>query len=152
MNTRIIFVILIVSLAAGCQNAARQQERDDLDSARHEEHEVISSEMIELDQGKRWRVNEEIKPSIIAIESLLDSVERSEATDYASLGRQMQGHLDQLIASCTMTGKSHEELHKWLAPMIGSVKDLTSSSNREQADIAIRQMQESMRSYHQYFE
>jgi len=59
---------------------------------------------------------------------------------------------NQLIKSCTMKGKSHDELHKWLHPHLELVEALEKSANENEAKGIVLKLQKSNEVYHQYFE
>ena len=42
------------------------------------------------------------------------SFKGSELVDYQQLSKELNTSLDLLTSGCTMTGKAHDELHKWL--------------------------------------
>src|SRR5690554_5471571 len=76
---------------------------------------------IELDNGAKWKVNEEMIPFVHNAEAILGQYKGG---DYKKLAEQLANENKKLINSCTMKGKSHDELHKWLHPHLELVKDL----------------------------
>ncbi len=72
-------------------------------------------------------------------------------TDYKTIAEQIKDQNSQLIKSCTMDGKSHDELHKWLHPHLELVKELENESNVEKVHEIISKIQYSYNLYHQYF-
>ncbi len=57
----------------------------------------------------------------------------------------------KLISSCTMKGKSHEELHKWLHPHMVLIDELGEANNLEESNKIIGQLTSSFKSYNEYF-
>src|SRR5690606_18426784 len=93
-----------------------------------------SSEALELNDGEKWIVNDEMKPFVSKQEELLNTYTRTNQTDHQELAGQLQERNEQLIQSCTMTGKSHNELHKWLQPHMALLVHLDASESKEDAD------------------
>ena len=58
---------------------------------------------------------------------------------------------DELINSCTMDGKSHDELHKWLAPHLELVEKLGASDDAEAKEL-VSKLADSYKTYHEYFQ
>ncbi|MEZ4950622.1 MAG: hypothetical protein R2784_14740 [Saprospiraceae bacterium] len=72
--------------------------------------------------------------------------------DYNALAEQLKNKNNGLIKSCTMDGKSHEELHKWLHPHIQLIDALEDAENKEEADKIISELKASFQTYHNYFQ
>lgn len=90
-------------------------------------------ETIELDNGQKWKVNEEMKPFVEEGKKILNEYIRNEDSDYTGLAAALSEQDNKLIESCTMEGKSHEELHKWLHPHLDIISDLESTKDTTQA-------------------
>lgn len=108
-----------------------------------------NSATIELNNGEKWVVNAEMTPFILDGEQLLSQYDGNE---YASLAAQLKQKNTSLIKSCTMDGKSHDELHKWLHPHLEMVDALSAAKSKEDADKIIVQLSESYKIYNQYFQ
>lgn len=59
-------------------------------------------------------MNDEMKPFVAKGEGLVTTYLQSSQTNYNKLAQKLKDQNNQLIKSCTMKGKSHDELHKWL--------------------------------------
>lgn len=119
--------------------------------AHAEHHYNESSGALELNNGERWVVNEEMKPFVAEGSHLVDTYVQENQTNYTELAQQVKDQNNKLIESCTMEGKSHDELHKWLSPHMTLVQDLENSSNEDEARNIVQQLQESYKTYHNYF-
>ena len=82
---------------------------------------------IELDNGDKWLVNAEMKPHLEKQHDLLQDYSSTKNDDYLALANQLKEANNDLIKSCTMEGKSHDELHKWLYPHIQLIDSLSKS-------------------------
>lgn len=103
---------------------------------------------IELNNGEKWMVNDEMKPYILDAEQILSQYESG---DYKELAKQLKEKNSGLIKSCTMDGKSHDELHKWLHPHMQLIDGLAESENTEDANKIIADLQQSFQTYKTHF-
>jgi hypothetical protein len=104
-----------------------------------------------LNQGEKWKVNTEMLPHILRMEDRLQAFEQSKEKDFKDFGKKSQQDLDLLIASCTMKGESHEQLHKWLIPHLQLVKDLAVVENSVDGSKLCKEMEHSFNTLNQYF-
>lgn len=117
-----------------------------------EPHYNEREEDIELNDGAKWLVNDEMKPFVQKGEELLTIYLETGKTDYKELAELMQEQNNLLIKSCTMTGKSHDELHKWLHPHLELVNALKKTESEEVAAGLIEELKKSNEMYHDFFE
>ncbi|WP_296619339.1 hypothetical protein [Marivirga sp.] len=141
----ISIIILISAVLMNCNGKKQGNEEA------HSEHENKNIE-IELNQGEKWVVNEEMQPFLSQSEVILQSYNASNNTSHLELADQLKAQNDQLISSCTMKGKSHDELHKWLRPHLQLVKSLQNAESEKDAKAIIKQLEESYEIYHQHFQ
>lgn len=114
--------------------------------------DTLPNETILLNNGEKWIVNKEMKPYIQAGENLLSAYVAAHSEDYKNLAEQLKEKNSLLIKSCTMQGKSHEELHKWLHPHLDLVVALGKAESQQQANELVAQLQQSFHLFHQYFQ
>lgn len=152
-----IWIILSSLIIAGCNNATKQP--NDAVAGTETSTTVESAhaqgdpgETIELNNGEKWLVNAEMKPYIQDGEQLLRAYKDSHSEDYKTLAEALKEKNSELIKSCTMKGKSHEELHKWLHPHLELVADLGKAENQQQASDLVNHLQASFELFHQYFQ
>ena len=115
-------------------------------------HEDVSKLAITLDKGEKWKVNEEMMPFVRNIEKDVNDFPGTGQKDYKSLASSIQKNIDQLVSSCTMEGKGHDELHKWLLPFIDTVKALSKANNDVEAAAQFENVRAAMVVFNQYFE
>ncbi len=118
-------------------------------SCNYSESHKHSEVSIELDNGQKWAVNADMKPFILEAENILKQYDNS---DYEELAKQLEDKNRGLIKSCTMSGKSHDELHKWLHPHMQLIEKLENAENKEEADKVIADLEKSFRTYHANFQ
>ena len=92
-----------------------------------------------------------MKPFVMKGEELVNAYVQNEQKDYKALAQQLKEQNNQLIKSCTMDGKSHDELHKWLHPHLEIVKALEDEADASKANEIVLQLQISYQEYHHYF-
>ncbi len=148
---KVIVLGMSVMLLWSCNNSTEKstahQETENHAAHHHDEN----SEAIELNNGNKWLVNEEMKPFVLKGEELVNSYIQNNESDYKALAEQLKNQNSQLIKSCTMNGKSHDELHKWLHPHLEIVKALENETDATKASEAVLHLQHSYQQYHQYF-
>ena len=72
--------------------------------------------------------------------------------DYKSLAEKLQSNIDLLTSNCTMKGKAHDELHKWLLPYIDLVKELSEAKDETEEAKHFENIQTSFTTFNQYFQ
>ncbi|MBS1751393.1 MAG: hypothetical protein JST63_15945 [Bacteroidetes bacterium] len=147
-----VFVLGISILFLWSCNNSPEKSTTHQETENHTEHQHDeSSEAIELNNGEKWLVNEEMKPFVLKGEELVNTYIQNNQTDYKALAQKLNDQNDQLIKSCTMDGKSHDELHKWLHPHLNIVKTLENETDATKANEIVSQLQHSYQEYHKYF-
>ena len=112
---------------------------------------TTNEEELMLNNGNKWQVSEAMKPYIQQGEMLVTAYINNNAGDYTTLATQLKEQNSLLIKSCTMTGTAHDELHKWLYPHLGLVKQLEAATTDE-AQAIIQDLQVSYQTYSEFFE
>ena len=115
------------------------------------EHEHSSEESIELDNGEKWVVVEEMMGHIQNMETDVKSFENLEEKDFSVLATKLEDNIDLLTSNCTMTGKAHDELHKWLLPYIDLVGELSNAKDTDEASKVYKEIQTSFKTFNTYF-
>lgn len=131
----ISIAVFVALLATSCGNSHKSHNQEAV--------------QIELNNGQKWKVNLEMTPYILEAEQILLQYNDN---DYIALAEQLKNKNKGLIKSCTMDGKSHEELHKWLHPHMQLIDALEDAENKEEADKLISELNASFQTYHNYFQ
>ena len=147
-----MLVLAISSFVLWSCNNSSEKAKSNQETKQEEHQHDETSEAIELNSGKKWIVNDEMKPFVAKGEGLVTTYLQSSHTNYNELAQQLKEQNNQLIKSCTMKGKSHDELHKWLHPHLELVEALGKSTNENEAKGIVLKLQKSNEAYHQYFE
>ena len=147
-----VLVLAISSFVLWSCNNSSAKAKSNQETKEEEHQHDETSEAVELNIGKKWIVNDEMKPFVAKGEGLVTTYLQSSHTNYNELAQQLKEQNNQLIKSCTMKGKSHDEVHKWLHPHLELVEALGKSTNENEAKGIVLKLQKSNEVYHQYFE
>lgn len=151
---KIIILIPVISLFLfSCGNTSKEKPKEQTETVTHKEHQHDEeSEIIELNNGEKWKVDANMLVHIRNMENDVISFDKVEQKDYKSLGEKLQSNIDLLTSNCTMKGKAHDEMHKWLLPYIDLVKELSEAKNETEAEKQFQNIQTSFTTFNQYFQ
>lgn len=151
---KIIILIPVISLFLfSCGNTSKEKPKEQTETVTHKEHQHDEeSEIIELNNGEKWKVDANMLTHIRNMENNVISFAKVEQKDYKSLSKKLQSNIDLLTSNCTMKGKAHDELHKWLLPYIDLVKELSETNNETEAEKQFENIQISFTTFNQYFQ
>jgi hypothetical protein len=153
MKTLIILISVISLFLFGCGNTPNEKSNEQTETAIHEEHHHDDeSEAIELNKGEKWKVDANMITHIRNMENDINSFANVEQKDFKSLAEKLQTNIDLLTSNCTMKGKAHDELHKWLLPYIDMVKELSEAKDKTEASKQFENIQTSFTTFNQYFQ
>ncbi|WP_313189942.1 hypothetical protein [Sphingobacterium sp.] len=131
------------------QNSDHSHNHDAESHAAHQHDHVEGA--LELNNGKKWTMNEEMKPFVLKGVDLIQIYVQEKQTDNLRLAKELKEQNDQLIKSCTMDGKGHDELHKWLHPHMELVKELEAERNPEKVNVIIAKLHDSYMEFSKFF-
>ena len=153
MKKKIILIPAIALFLFSCGNASNEKSEDLSEIETHDEHHHDDeSEAIELNNGEKWQVNANMITHIRNMENDVVSYAKVEQKDYKSLSEKLQSNIDLLTSNCTMKGKAHDELHKWLLPYIDLVKEFSEAKDKTEASKHFENIQISFTTFNQYFQ
>lgn len=153
MKTKIISLLTVSLLLFSCGNTSKENSKEQTETVTHEEHQHDDElQIIELNNGEKWKVDANMITHIRNMENDIISFSATEQKDYKLLTEKLQTNIDLLTSSCTMTGKSHDELHKWLLPYIDLVKELSEAKDDAEATKQFKNIQSSFTTFNQYFQ
>lgn len=153
MNPITISLTAISLLLFACGNPSVEKSINQTDSITHEAHQHIAEiQTIELNNGEKWKVDANMILTIRDMEKDIISFSTSEQKDYKSLAVKLQKNIETLTSNCTMKGKAHDELHKWLLPYIDLVTVLSDAKDETEAAKQFENIQSSFKTFNQYFQ
>jgi len=153
-------IVVLISITYGCNDPVKKEKSEisndkSLTSSKESEHQHSESDSIELNNGAKWKVIPEMMAHIRNMESDVNrfsETNHTEFKDFTQLGASLQKNIDLLTSNCTMEGKAHDELHKWLLPYIDMVEKLNKSKNKDEALHTFEEIKASYKSFNIYFE
>ena len=151
---KITILIPVISLFLfSCGNASKEKSKEETETVTHEEHQHnYEMQTIELNNGEKWKVDANMITHIRNMENDIISFSTVEQKDYKSLSEKLQSNIDLLTSNCTMKGKAHDELHKWLLPYIDLVKELSEAKDETKVAKQFENIQTSFTTFNQYFQ
>lgn len=154
MKKAIFYVFgLTITLVLFSCDAVTDNAQQQVQNTLNEVHQKVTSAItIHLNEGKKWLVNSEMKPYILKGQELTTNFVNSGKTTYAEFAKKIEASNQQLIQNCTMKGKSHDELHKWLHPHLELVQQLKNESDTAKANQLVKEIQASYQTFEQYFQ
>jgi hypothetical protein len=142
---KIKFFIAAMSLIALLPSCTNQTESNESSESAENTYDI------ELVNNEKWEVNKEMMVHIKDMESDIDVASSQSSPNYEELGSKLDENIGLLTSNCTMTGKAHDELHKWLLPFIDLVKELNASDSKEKQQKSFEAIKESMNEFNTYF-
>ncbi len=134
-------------------SASNEKSKPQTETASHQEnHRHQPTETIKLNNGKKWKVDENMMMHIRNMEKDVAVFKKFEFSDYKSLAEKLKQNIGLLTSDCTMKGKAHDELHKWLLPYIDLVNKLAKSKNETEGEALFQTLQHSFITFNQYFQ
>jgi TolA-binding protein len=144
---------LISLFLFSCSNTSNEKSKQQTETVTHEEHQHSDDvQTIELNNGEKWKVEGNMITHIRNMEIDINSFANVEQKDFKSLAEKLQSNIDLLTSNCTMEGKAHDELHKWLLPYIDIVKELSEAKDETEASKQFKNIQTSFTTFNQYFQ
>ncbi len=110
-----------------------------------------TSDSIELNNGAKWKVNDTMMAYIRIIEKNITHFNGSTLNDFEMLHTTIKSNIDLLTSSCTMTGKAHDELHKWLLPFIDLVDEFGNNKTIESQKSNLHNLKNSFIIFNTFF-
>jgi hypothetical protein len=153
---KILWLAIILSVfATGCSNDQQKGTKIETVSGEAKHEHEAAKEKLELNNNAKWKADSSTNNNVKNLQAIIEKF--NSGTDksmgaYTATGSELQGGLDKMIAECKMKGPDHEAVHKWLEPLIGNVRELKKASNEQEAANIIKEIDQHLKLYAQYFE
>ena len=151
---KITISLTVISLFLfSCGNTSNEKSKQQTETVANEEHHHYDEmQNIVLNNGEKWKVDANMIIHIRNMENDITSFSKTDQKNYKSFAEKLQSNIDLLTSSCTMEGQAHDELHKWLLPYIDMVKELSDAKNETEAEKQFKNIQNSFKTFNQYFQ
>lgn len=144
LKIKIAFLATVILLLFSCNTKSKEEKTTEIKT---EEHQHSESETIQLNNGEKWKVDDNMMLHIRNMEKDVVHFDQEKSTNYSLLAEKLKTNIDILTSNCTMKGKAHDELHKWLVPYI----ELVDSFSEEKSANQFTEIQNSFLTFNQYF-
>ena len=151
MKTKLILLLAINAILLSCGREVKNKETAQIETAFTQAKPKDNTTSIELNNGQQWKVDERMMTHIRNMEKDIFIFSKSGQKDYKSLADKLQTNLDLLTSGCTMEGRAHDELRKWLLPFMDLVKDFSSTKGDDFAVNQFEKIQSSFITFNHYF-
>ena len=145
LKIKIAFLATVVLLLFSCNTKSKEEKTTEIKT---EEHQHSESETIQLNNGEKWKVDDNMMIHIRNMEKDVVHFDQEKSTNYSLLANKLKTNIDILTSNCTMKGQAHDELHKWLVPYI----ELVDSFSKEKSANQFTEIQNSFKTFNQYFQ
>jgi hypothetical protein len=141
-----VFSLLLFSCTNNVEKAENKVETETEEMHQHE------TTKIELNKGEKWAVDSNMIVFIREMENDIKTFTNADKKDYKALATILKENIDKLTSNCTMKGKAHDELHKWLLPFIDMVTELSEAKDVAESKDMYIQIQKSFVTFNTYFQ
>lgn len=145
LKIKIALLATVVLLLFSCNTKSKEEKTTEIKT---EEHQHSESETIQLNNGKKWKVDDNMMLHIRNMEKEVVHFDQEKSTNYSLLADKLKTNIDILTSNCTMKGQAHDELHKWLVPYI----ELVDLFSKEKSANQFTEIQNSFKTFNQYFQ
>ena len=132
-----LFLSVLLFFLLGCFNQSQDKH----------ENEASESKSLQLNDGKKWKLDETTRTNIAAIKSILAD---SSTENLSTLAVNLTKHTDKLVSECKMEGPDHAALHIWLEQWLEHLRDIKTSGTDQQG--AVRALKQDATEFDNYFE
>jgi hypothetical protein len=141
-------LLLILGLALG--PIACSTSRSGSTHPHHPPHGPYAT--LELNDGKKWVVDKPMMANIRSMEKAVHDFDGAAGRDHVVLATTIQDDLGRLVTNCTMKGKAHDELHKWLMPFLGFSAEYSKATDPKVQQQKFAEIKNAFVVFNAYFE
>lgn len=125
-------VPIVLSLATmGCMD--KSAPATESAPTEHEQHSE-RAEGLRLDNGRKWPANAETTAAIANMRALVEGYLNSGESNAQILQQELEEEFASLVRQCTMQGEAHDQLHFYILPLKGRIKNLDNANGREDVE------------------
>lgn len=144
-------IFMVVFFLSACNQTAHPTETDE--RANHE-HAVAGKELA-LNNGTKWKADAITNQNVASLKIIADNFKLKTSPsidDYQLAGADLNGGINKLIKDCKMSGPDHDELHKWLEPVLKEINQLKTISDTTLARTIFQSINVRIENYYNFFE
>jgi cytochrome c2 len=119
---------------------------------KHGEKNIVI-EGLDLNEGKKWKANPETTVGINNMIEIMSKLKDNPTIeDYQKLGLELEKEKKSILNQCTMDGVAHDNLHKYLMPLIRRINGLKEVETIKRAEKITNYINMHLTAYFDYFE
>lgn len=144
------FIIIFSSFLFACHSNSNKKGTVDTTSDEAEETSALT-----LNNGAKWKADSNTNRHLVSLKTtanMFKVIPFPPIEEYHILGSDLKSGLDSMIQECKLTGKPHEELHKWLAPVLRQTNELKKITDTAVARTVFDSLDSRINIYYHYFE
>ena len=145
LKIKIVLLAIVVLFFFSCDSKSKEEKTTEIKT---EEHQHSENETIQLNNGEKWKVDDNMMLHIRNMEKDVVNFDKEKDTNYSLLADKLKANIDLLTSNCTMKGKAHDELHKWLVPYI----ELVDAFSKDKSANQLTEIQNSFLTFNQSFQ
>ena len=150
MRKRLLRLLMVSGLALGVAGCSTPKHADT--GPAHSPPVPAHYSALELNQGKKWAVPAPMMVYLRNLEQAVQKFDASQTHDHAALAKEIEADLGGLVTHCTMEGKAHDELHKWLMPFLGFSAEYSKATDPQVQQQKLQEIQQALLVLNRYFE
>ena len=128
-----------------CNTKSKEEKTNEMNTVEHQHSE---NEAIQLNDGEKWKVDDNMMRHIRNMEKDVIKFDKENGANYSLLAEKLKANIELLTSNCTMKGKAHDELHKWLVPFI----ELVDAFSKDKSANQLTEVKHSFLTFNQYFQ
>lgn len=150
---RLILIAFIAIFVFGC--GENEQNTDQLEAQEiqlNDESHEHNGKLV-LNDGKKWKMSPSLLAAAEEMSNTVNLFAKAGSNNYPGLVLRLDKGINKLINECELPdGAAHENLHEWLHPYMGLVKELGEVKTEDDGKIIFEKIQLSFKTFEQYFE
>lgn len=130
MKPILYFILVLLITIIGCKKNTKAK-----DTVKTNQTVTITDTLpLTLNNNSKWLVNLETDIGVKRMDSIVKQFDARETKNYMELGNSLSNQTNYIIKNCTMTGKSHDQLHVVLVPMLDQISILKTATSSEASE------------------
>lgn len=147
--------VILSVIAISCSNDQQKGAETETVSGEAKHDHEGTEERLELNNNAKWKADSSTNNNVKNLQAIVEKFNKGADKSigaYRAAGSDLQAGLDKMVAECKMKGPDHDALHKWLKPLIGDVSELKKSTGEQEAADLVKEIDNQLTLYAQYFE
>ncbi|MCO6496285.1 MAG: hypothetical protein J5I50_01355 [Chitinophagaceae bacterium] len=152
---QLVMAFAVIAFLPSCSGNADSASHEEAVEEVHEHAEDAAEEALSLNDGVKWQSDAATTENVSALKTMADNFNADtggDAEQFRALGENLQEGLNQLIQQCTMDGPAHDELHKWLEPVIKNIKNLKDVADADEGQKLLTELKGRLNNYSNFFQ